>query len=97
MNKIFIEICQLLFIKLFRLKILFIFLLTYKKIYNIHPTLAPFKWACKSLGNYKYLINLADSLLLEYFKIIVTFKIINLEEVLMLVEKIYPIILNLNF
>ena len=62
-NKIFIEICQLLCNVIYsktNLKP------PYKKSNNIHPTLAPFKWACKSEGNYKYLINLADSLLLEY-------------------------------
>tara|TARA_B110000967_G_C18882477_1_gene561895 strand:+ start:211 stop:1038 length:828 start_codon:yes stop_codon:yes gene_type:complete len=62
-NKIMIEICQLLCNVIYyktRLKP------PYKKSNNIHPTLAPFRWAEKSLGNYKYLIELAENLLNEF-------------------------------
>jgi hypothetical protein len=62
-NKIFIEICQLLCNVIYYKTNL---IPPYKRCKNIHPTLAPFKWACKSLGNYKYLINLGESLLCEY-------------------------------
>ena len=62
-NKIMIEICQLLSNVLHNntnLKP------PYKKTTNIPITLAPYKWANYSKGNYIYLLNLAEALLNEY-------------------------------
>ena len=62
-NKIFIEICQLLCNVLHyntNLKP------PYKKCKNISKNLAPFKWASESKGNYLYLLELAQNLLNEY-------------------------------
>lgn len=62
-NKIMIEICQLLSNVLHNntnLKP------PYKKTTNIPITLAPYKWANYSKGNYIYLLNLAKALLNEY-------------------------------
>jgi len=62
-NKIMIEICQLLSNVLHNntnLKP------PYKKTTNIPTTLAPYKWANYSKGNYIYLLNLAEALLNEY-------------------------------
>ena len=62
-NKIMIEICQLLSNVLHNntnLKP------PYKKTSNIPITLAPYKWANYSKGNYIYLLNLAEALLNEY-------------------------------
>lgn len=38
----------------------------YKKTRSINTNLAPYKWAKKSLSNYKYCVNLADALCKEY-------------------------------
>ena len=38
----------------------------YKKCKAIHESLAPYKWASHSIGNYKYCINLAKYLIEEY-------------------------------
>jgi hypothetical protein len=62
-NKIMIEICQLLSNVLHNntnLKP------PYKKTTNIPITLAPYKWANYSKGNYIYLLNLAEALFNEY-------------------------------
>lgn len=62
-NKIMIEICQLLSNILHNntnLKP------PYKKTTNIPTTLAPYKWGNYSKGNYIYLLNLAEALLNEY-------------------------------
>jgi len=62
-NKIMIEICQLLSNVLHNntnLKP------PYKKTTNIPITLAPYKWANYSKGNYIYLLNLSEALLNEY-------------------------------
>lgn len=62
-SKIMIEICQLLCNILHnntKLKP------PYKKTTNIPETLAPYRWANYSKGNYIYLLNLAESLLKEY-------------------------------
>lgn len=62
-NKIMIEICQLLSNVLHNntnLKP------PYKKTSNIPITLAPYRWANYSKGNYIYLLNLAEALLNEY-------------------------------
>ena len=62
-NKIFIEICQLLCNVLHNntnLKP------PYKKCKNISVTLAPYKWANTSKSNYLYLLNLAKFLFEEY-------------------------------
>lgn len=38
----------------------------YKKCKAIHESLAPYRWASHSIGNYKYCINLAKALIEEY-------------------------------
>jgi len=62
-NKIFIEICQLLCNVIHNNTNM---IAPYKKCNNISPTLAPYMWANRSKGNYMYLINLAQALLNEY-------------------------------
>lgn len=62
-NKILIEICQLLCNVIHNNTNL---IAPYKKCRNISENLAPYKWANHSLGNYLYLLNLAQSLLNEY-------------------------------
>lgn len=62
-NKIFIEICQLLCNVIHNNTNL---IPPYKKCKNISLNLAPYLWASKSISNYMYLINLAEALLKEY-------------------------------
>ncbi len=62
-NKILIEICQLLCNVIHHNTNLNP---PYKKCKNISIELAPYKWANHSKSNYVYLINLADQLLKEY-------------------------------
>ena len=62
-NKIMIEICQILsqihYLEIGNKA-------PYKYTTTISNNLAPFRWASTSTGNYKYCINLAESLLDEY-------------------------------
>jgi len=62
-NKIFIEICQLLCNVIHHNTNL---IPPYKKCKNININLAPYKWAEESKSNYIYLLNLADNLCKEY-------------------------------
>ena len=62
-NKIFIEICQLLCNVIHNNTNL---IPPYKKCNNISINLAPYKWANTSLDNYLYLLNLAENLYYEY-------------------------------
>lgn len=62
-NKIFIEICQLLCNIIHNNTKL---IPPYKKCNNISENLAPYKWGNTSLGNYIYLLKLAEALFNEY-------------------------------
>ena len=62
-NKILVEICQILCNVIHNNTDL---IAPYKKCKNISLELAPYKWATLSKSNYMYLLNLAKNLLIEY-------------------------------